>query len=61
MAAVEQPMPVVESGLVDLSGVSLEALRSLDGTRFDKSLELLLHHLDDPQAITLSFNNSRFD
>ncbi|NUP44609.1 MAG: hypothetical protein HOY76_48175 [Streptomyces sp.] len=54
-------MPVVESGLVDLSGVSLEALRSLDGTRFDKSLELLLHHLDDPQAITLSFNNSRFD
>lgn len=61
MAAVEQTMPAVESGLVDLSGVSLEALRSMDGTVFTQSLELLLHHLDGPQAITLSYNPSRFD
>ncbi|MHC3471558.1 hypothetical protein ACYF6T_23085 [Streptomyces sp. 7R007] len=54
-------MPAVESGLVDLSGVSLEALRSMDDAEFARSLESLLHHLDGPQAITLSYNPSRFD
>ncbi|MFJ8198239.1 hypothetical protein [Streptomyces sp. NPDC096152] len=61
MAAVEQTMPAVESDLVDLSGISLEALRSMDGPAFTGSLEQLLHHIDGPQAITLSYNPSRFD
>ena len=61
MAAVDRTMPAVESGLVDLSGVSLEALRCMDGTAFTESLEQLLHHIDGPQAISLSFNPSRFD
>ncbi|MFF8942994.1 hypothetical protein ACF1A5_12125 [Streptomyces sp. NPDC014864] len=61
MAAVEQTMPAVESDLVDLSGISLEALRSMDGPAFTESLEQLLHHIDGPQAITLSYNPSRFD
>lgn len=54
-------MPAVESDLVDLSGIPLEALRSMDGTAFTESLEQLLHHIDGPQAITLSYNPSRFD
>lgn len=62
MAAVEQTMPAVESCLVDLSGVSLQALRSMDGPDFTESLERLLHHIDGPQGITASnFNGSRFD
>jgi hypothetical protein len=61
LAAVEHTMPAVESGLVDLSGVTLEALRSMDGPPFTESLEQLLHHIDGPQAITVSFNPSRFD
>ncbi|OIK25045.1 hypothetical protein VT52_024125 [Streptomyces malaysiense] len=61
---MEHPMPAVESGLVDLSGVSLEALRSLDGTLFMESLEKLLHHIDGPQAIAVSYGGpggSRLD
>ncbi|GLX47101.1 hypothetical protein ACL07V_03625 [Streptomyces sp. MB22_4] len=57
-------MPAVESGLVDLSGVSLEALRSLDGGAFTESLENLLHHIDGPQAIAVSYGGpggSRLD
>ena len=61
MAAVEHPMPAIESGLVDLSGISLETLRSMDGTTFTESLEQLLHHIDGPQAITVSYSPSRFD
>ncbi|MFE0256055.1 hypothetical protein [Streptomyces sp. NPDC059010] len=55
-------MPAVESGLVDLSGVSLEALRRMDGTAFGESLEELLHDIDGPQGITVGgYNGSRFD
>ncbi|MFK4149541.1 hypothetical protein [Streptomyces sp. NPDC004065] len=54
-------MPAVESGLVDLSEISLTALRSLDDTVFTESLEQLLRHIDGPQAITVSYNPSRFD
>ncbi|GGK93544.1 hypothetical protein [Streptomyces flaveus] len=55
-------MPAVESGLVDLSGVSLEALRSMDNTAVAESLERLLHHIDNPQSITEAGHNpSRFD
>ncbi|GAB2998600.1 hypothetical protein GCM10023080_075610 [Streptomyces pseudoechinosporeus] len=49
-------MPAVESGLVDLSGVSLEALRSMDNTAVAESLERLLHQIDDP-SITESGHN----
>ncbi|MET7382356.1 hypothetical protein ABZT08_26690 [Streptomyces sp. NPDC005526] len=61
MAAVEETMPAVESDLVDLSGISLEELRSMDGPAFIESLEQLRHHIDGPQAITVSFNPARFD
>ncbi|MGN9755987.1 hypothetical protein [Streptomyces sp. SD31] len=55
-------MPAVESGLVDLSGVSLEALRSMDGTVFGESLEQVVHDIDGPQGITAGgYNGSRFD
>ncbi|MER5220774.1 hypothetical protein [Streptomyces flaveus] len=55
-------MPALESGLVDLSGVSLEALRSMDNTAVAESLERLLHHIDSPQSITESdYNPSRQD
>lgn len=62
MAAVEQSMPAVESDLVDLSGVSLEALLSLDGSVIAGSLESLRHHIDDAQAITNTYGGpARFD
>ncbi|GAA1903196.1 hypothetical protein GCM10009837_28330 [Streptomyces durmitorensis] len=62
LAAVEQSMPAVESDLVDLSGVSLEALLSMDGSAIAGSLESLLHHIDDAQAITNTYGGpSRFD
>lgn len=54
-------MTAVESELVDLSGVSLEELRAMDDAAFGESLEQLLHHMDGPHDITLSYNPSRFD
>ncbi|MCX4669671.1 hypothetical protein OG453_23810 [Streptomyces sp. NBC_01381] len=55
-------MPAVESDLVDLSGVSLEALRSMDGSAIAESLDSLLHHIDEARAITMSYGGpSRFD
>ncbi|MFH8973552.1 hypothetical protein [Streptomyces sp. NPDC017890] len=54
MAAVERATPAFESGLMDLSGVSLEALRSLDGPVMSASLERLLAEVDDPHAITVA-------
>ncbi|MFF7603959.1 hypothetical protein [Streptomyces parvulus] len=54
MAAVERATPAFESGLIDLSGVSLEALRSLDGPVVSVSLERLLDEVDDPHAITVA-------
>lgn len=62
LAAVEQSMPAVESDLVDLSGVSLEALRSMDDSAIAGSLGSLLHHIDEARAITMSYGGpSRFD
>jgi hypothetical protein len=57
LAAEERSMPAVESGLVDLSGVSLEALRSMDGTAIAESLERLLLYIDNPKSITESGHN----
>ncbi|MFF3328862.1 hypothetical protein ACFYWX_04755 [Streptomyces sp. NPDC002888] len=54
-------MSAVESAVVDLSGVSLAALRSMDDTAVAESVEQLLRHIDGPQAITVSFNPNRFD
>ncbi|MGW5864454.1 hypothetical protein ACWFRJ_20050 [Streptomyces sp. NPDC055239] len=55
-------MPAVESDLVDLSGVSLEALLSMDSSAIEGSLEPLLDHIDDAQAITNTYGGpSRFD
>ena len=45
-------MPAVESGLVDLAGVSLEALRSIDGRVLASSLAELLRWIDDSPATT---------
>ncbi|MFI6092114.1 hypothetical protein [Streptomyces sp. NPDC051218] len=54
-------MPAVESDLVDLSGVSLEALLSMDRSAIAGSLEPLLRHIDDARAVTMSYSPSRFD
>ncbi|TQK96213.1 FXSXX-COOH protein [Streptomyces puniciscabiei] len=57
MAAVERATPAFESGLMDLSGVSLQALRSLDGPALSESLERLLEDVDDPHALTVAGHN----
>lgn len=51
MAAVERGTPAIESKIVDLSGVSLESLRSMDGPEIAASLEQLMHHVDHPPAV----------
>lgn len=54
---MEQSMPAVESGLVDLAGVSLEALRSLDGRILASSLAELLQRIDNsPETTTGGYN-----
>ncbi|MEV8318272.1 hypothetical protein AB0Q95_29340 [Streptomyces sp. NPDC059900] len=59
---MERSMPAVESDLVDLSGVSLEALLSMDGSAIAGALQPLLDHIDDAQAITNTYGGpSRFD
>ncbi|CAL9368331.1 hypothetical protein [Streptomyces sp. enrichment culture] len=60
MAAVERATPTIESGVMDLSGVSLEALRSLDGPVVSASLERLLADVDDPHAITVAGVNQTY-
>ncbi|MGW6902813.1 MULTISPECIES: hypothetical protein [unclassified Streptomyces] len=43
-------MAAVESNLVDLAGVSLETLRSMDSRVLASSLEELQQRIDRPQA-----------
>jgi hypothetical protein len=57
LAAVERGTPAIESGIVDLSGVSLESLRSMDGPAIAASLELLMHHIDRPPAVAAGGSN----
>lgn len=57
MAAVERDTPAFETGLMDLSGVSLQALRSLDGPALSESLERLLEDVEDPHALTVAGHN----
>ncbi|MER6734802.1 FxSxx-COOH cyclophane-containing RiPP peptide [Streptomyces puniciscabiei] len=42
---------------MDLSGVSLQALRSLDGPALSESLERLLEDVDDPHTLTVAGHN----
>ncbi|MFF3204522.1 MULTISPECIES: hypothetical protein [unclassified Streptomyces] len=58
---MDQPMAAVESDLVDLTGVSLEMLRNLDGSTVAPSLAGILLKLDNPQASTSDFNPSHDD
>ncbi|MEU5532311.1 hypothetical protein [Streptomyces sp. NPDC020362] len=58
MAAVERATPAFDSGLMDLSGVTLQALRSLDGPALCESLERLLEDVDDPHALTVAGVNT---
>ncbi|KMS71119.1 hypothetical protein ACM01_28825 [Streptomyces viridochromogenes] len=51
---MERATQALESGLMDLSGVSLEALRSLDGPALSEALDRLLSEVDDPHAITVA-------
>ncbi|MFI1763438.1 FxSxx-COOH cyclophane-containing RiPP peptide [Streptomyces sp. NPDC020800] len=54
---MKRATPAFESGLIDLSGVSLQALRSLDGPALSESLERLLEDVDDPHALTVAGHN----
>jgi hypothetical protein len=56
---MEQSMPAVESELVDLTGVSLDALRSMDDDLLAAPLAGLLRGIDDPQAIAAGYNGAR--
>ncbi|MER6674497.1 hypothetical protein [Streptomyces sp. NPDC000983] len=54
-------MAAVESNLVDLAGVSLETLRSLDGQVLAGSLEELRLRIDRAHASVSDFNAERPD
>lgn len=59
---MEPPVAAVESSLVDLAGVSLETLRSIDRRVLAASLEELQQRIDLPQASVSDFNPAeRFD
>ncbi|MGW9593053.1 hypothetical protein ACWHLZ_22405 [Streptomyces chartreusis] len=60
---MEPSVAAVESNLVDLAGVSLETLRSIDSRALDESLQELLRGIDHPLASVSSFggNAERFD
>ncbi|MEU5323872.1 hypothetical protein AB0G67_45135 [Streptomyces sp. NPDC021056] len=51
MAAVEQAEPEQASAVLDLTGISLEELRSLDGPEVIESLDRLMEELDDPHSV----------
>lgn len=62
MAVMEPSVAAVESSLVDLAGVSLETLRSIDRRVLAASLEELQQRIDLPQASVSDFNPAeRFD
>lgn len=59
---MEPSVAAVESNLVDLAGVSLETLRSMDSQVLATSLEELLERIDQPLASVNGFGNpQRFD
>jgi hypothetical protein len=62
---MEPSVAAVESNLVDLAGVSLETLRSMDSQVLAASLEELLQKIDQPLASVNGFGGGegaeRFD
>ncbi|WP_157901118.1 hypothetical protein [Streptomyces davaonensis] len=54
-------MAAVESNLVDLAGVSLESLRSMDSLALAGSLDELHQHIDLAQESVSNFNPGRYD
>ena len=56
-SVMEPSVAAVESDLVDLAGVSLETLRSIDGRVLTSSLEELLRRIDLPQASVSDFTH----
>ncbi|MFH9982470.1 hypothetical protein ACH4ND_25150 [Streptomyces sp. NPDC017179] len=55
---MESSAATVESSLVDLAGVSLEALRSIDSRFLATSLQELQHGIDHPLASVSDFGGS---
>lgn len=54
-------MAAVESDLIDLTGVSLEALRSMDSALLATPVARLLRKVYDPQGSASTFNPQRYD
>ncbi|MEV6479309.1 hypothetical protein [Streptomyces sp. NPDC051576] len=57
MAAAEQAEPENGSAVMDLSGISLEELRSMDGPEVTESLEYLMSDLNDPFSVRAGGSN----
>ncbi|WP_129798491.1 hypothetical protein [Streptomyces sp. F001] len=57
LAVMEPSVAAVESSLVDLAGVSLETLRSIDSRFLAASLEELQHGIDHPLASVSDFGD----
>ena len=57
LAAVERATPANGPGILDLSGVSLEKLRSMDGPDLTQSLERLMGDIDDPYSVRVAGGN----
>lgn len=51
LAAAEQAGPENGPVIMDLSGISLEELRSMNGPEVTASLEYLMSDLDDPYSV----------
>ncbi|CCK29235.1 hypothetical protein BN159_4856 [Streptomyces davaonensis JCM 4913] len=58
---MEPSVAAVESNLVDLAGVSLESLRSMDSLALAGSLDELHQHIDLAQESVSNFNPGRYD
>ncbi|MFI6276606.1 hypothetical protein [Streptomyces sp. NPDC050988] len=57
MAAVERATPATGPGILDLSGISLEELRSMDGPDLTESLKRLMSDVDDPYSVRAGGSN----
>ncbi|MGB8941166.1 MAG: hypothetical protein WCD21_13170 [Streptomyces sp.] len=53
-----EPMTAMKSDVVDLEGVSLEALLSLDGDTLAEPMARLLRQIDDPRHYVADYNPS---
>lgn len=57
LAAAEQAKPENGSVVLDLSGISLEDLRSMDSPEVTESLEYLMSDLNDPYSVRAGGSN----